>query len=359
MKKLILLILVCSLLLLTLTSCLQNDKGEETTPQDITESTTPHQSNDETTTPDKSPDVATPPDNTTVIVPPKEISIPVEEVFNTEKVRFEAQPFIQDASIIYVQWDMRFEISEYGVFIDNTLYDSAKIISNLTITYPVKIASATNTDMDTMISILEKIQNSETCYLLETKKQKDYQVAVYVIDNLYFIVSFRENGIVAKIHYVDLSDIPTPEIPPEVTTPPQNNNIPVPSENNPFGNEEVVFKTKLLTTVIASSWGGFEVRTTSNGEIYLDGVLYENKGVFDTPDIVYNQQILSESLRKEELSKILEKIQDAESYYVLETQDANKYGDKFSIYYINGTYYFLVEYNGKVKAIWCSENFVQ
>ena len=41
MKKLILLILVCSLLLLTVTSCLQNNKNEQTTPQDITESTTP------------------------------------------------------------------------------------------------------------------------------------------------------------------------------------------------------------------------------------------------------------------------------------------------------------------------------
>ena len=50
MKKLILLILVCSLLLLTVTSCLQNNKNEQTTPQDITESTTPI----ETTTSDAS-----------------------------------------------------------------------------------------------------------------------------------------------------------------------------------------------------------------------------------------------------------------------------------------------------------------
>jgi hypothetical protein len=41
MKKTILLILVCSLLLLTVTSCLQNNKNEQTTPQNTTEETTP------------------------------------------------------------------------------------------------------------------------------------------------------------------------------------------------------------------------------------------------------------------------------------------------------------------------------
>ena len=46
MKKLILLILVCSLLLLTVTSCLQNNKNEQTTPQNTPDETTP----DETST---------------------------------------------------------------------------------------------------------------------------------------------------------------------------------------------------------------------------------------------------------------------------------------------------------------------
>lgn len=43
MKKLILLILIGSLLLLTVTSCLQNDKGEQTTPQNTVEETTPEE----------------------------------------------------------------------------------------------------------------------------------------------------------------------------------------------------------------------------------------------------------------------------------------------------------------------------
>ena len=50
MRKTILLILVCSLLLLTVTSCLQNNKTEQTTPQDITDGTTQDNVLDKTTT---------------------------------------------------------------------------------------------------------------------------------------------------------------------------------------------------------------------------------------------------------------------------------------------------------------------
>ena len=55
------------------------------------------------------------------------------------------------------------------------------------------------------------------------------------------------------------------------------------------------------------------------------------------------------------LYELLVKIRNAESCYVLQAQGNNKYGNIFSIYYIDGIYYFLNEYDGKVRTIWCEK----
>lgn len=109
----------------------------------------------------------------------------------------------------------------------------------------------------------------------------------------------------------------------------------------------------MLSSIPVSSWGGFEVRRTSNGEIYMNGALYENIGVFKTPNIVYDRAIIYQSFMDDALAELLVKIRNAESRYVLQTQDDNRYGKTFSIYYIDGMYCFLNEYNGRVTALWC------
>ena len=210
MKKTILLILVCSLLLLTVTSCLQNNKNEQTTPQDITESTTPHQSNDETTTPDNLTQETTTPDDTTIVIPPDDDKIPFADVFGYQNVAFTAQPFIQDASIESVQTEIEIEALNWAIKIDNVLYSSAKIISNPTIIYPQKIAPATNQSMDESFDTLSRIQNSDTCCMLETMTDNENvkKLAVYNIEGVHYLLTFHENGNVAAIYYVDnMSDI--------------------------------------------------------------------------------------------------------------------------------------------------------
>ena len=149
----------------------------------------------------------------------------------------------------------------------------------------------------------------------------------------------------AKIHYIDEN----------AELPPENNDVPAPNENGLFDNEEGSFVTKFFAGYMLSSWGGFEVRRTSNGEIYLNGTLYENTGVFKTPNIVYDSSIISRSFMDDALYELLVKIRNAESCYVLQAQGNNKYGNIFSIYYIDGIYYFLNEYDGKVRTIWCEK----
>ena len=353
MKKTILLILVGSLLLLTVTGCLQNSKNEQTTPQNKTESTTPHQSIDKTTTPQNTteenttPEITTP-EETTIpeqTVTPVEQNVSFEEVFGIPFMFFNAQPFIQDASIEETQGEMRVEVLDYGIYLPNAMYSYATVVEDPTIVYPKEIVSATDKDRDTVIDVLTEMQNSEICYVLKNSISTSTKIAVYRIANVYYIVTFYEGDRVAKIHYIDK----------DAELPPENNDVPAPNENGLFNNEEVSFMTKFFAGYLLSSWGGFEVRRTSNGEIYLDGTLYENIGVFRTPNIVYDSSIISVSFRNEEISKLLEKIRKTKSCYVLQAQGNNKYGDIFSIYYIDGIYYFLNEYDGKVRTIWCEK----
>ena len=351
MKKTILLILVGSLLLLTVTGCLQNSKNEQTTPHNKTESTTPHQSIDKTTTPQNTteenttPEITTP-EETTIpeqTVTPVEQTASFEEVFGIPFMFFNAQPFIQDASIEETQGEMRVEVLDFGIYMPNAVYSYATVVEDPTIVYPKEIVSATDKDRDTVMAVLTEIQNSESCYVLKNSISTSTKIAVYRIANVYYIVTFYEGDRVAKIHYIDK----------DAELPPENNEVSAPNENGLFDNEEVTFYTKMLSSIPVSSWSGFEVRRTSNGEIYMNGALYENIGVFKTPNIVYDRAIIYQSFMDDTLAELLVKIRNAESRYVLQTQDDNRYGKTFSIYYIDGTYCFLNEYNGRVTAL-CS-----
>ena len=366
MKKLILLILVCSLLLLTVTSCLQNNKTEQTTPQDITESTTPHKTIDETTTPDKSPspDLTTTPDNTTVIVPPKEINVGYEEVFGPPIMVFEAQPFIKDASDLASQRKLKVEVLESGIYTAKDLYDYATVVSNPTIVYPVQIASATDKDQGTMIEILEKIQNWETCYALKSTKENADKMSVYNIGGVLFIISFQENGIVKEIHYINSSDLPAHGTPPEVTTPTENV-MPVPSGINPFGEGPSTFVARLFAQLGSLSWSPSLNIKVENGKIYLSDFLYESIGIINNPLVSYSDGILwaleidKENSEVEETRKnaekklaVLEEIKTCTFCYVIETQTDAKFGKKIAVFYINGEYYLLNAVDEDVTRVW-------
>ena len=351
MKKLLLLILVGSFLLLPLVGC--NDAFAEgntplsSPPDENADATTPENTIEENTTPEiTTPEETTTSEETTTpeeTITPVEQTVSFEEVFGAPFMFFDAQPLIQDASIEKAQAEMRVEVLDYGIYLPNAVYSYATVVEDPTIVYPKEIVSATDKNRDAVMAVLTEIQNSESCYVLKNSISTSTKIAVYSIANVYYIVTFYEGDRVAKIHYIDEN----------AELPPENNDVPAPNENGLFDNEEVTFYTKMLSSIPVSSWGGFEVKRTSNGEIYMNGALYENTGVFKTPNIVYDRAIIYQSFMDDALAELLVKIRNAESRYVLQTQDDNRYGKTFSIYYIDGMYCFLNEYNGRVTALWC------
>ena len=146
------------------------------------------------------------------------------------------------------------------------------------------------------------------------------------------------------------------ETTPGVTTPPQNSALPAPSENNPFGDKALSFTSDLLIQArFLSAVFALDIRNTENGEIYLNNILYENIGVYSNSSITYEESILYYDVAgEEEVTNILEKINDAPTCYVLETQSENHFAKRVSVYYIEGVYYFLDTFGGTVTRIWSS-----
>ena len=149
----------------------------------------------------------------------------------------------------------------------------------------------------------------------------------------------------------------TPEVTtPEATTPPENNTLPTPSENNPFGDKATLFTSDLLIQApFLSAEFALDIRSTENGEIYLNNISYEYIGVHSNLIVTYEESMLYYDVNgNEEITNILERINDAPNCYVLETQSENHFAKKVSVYYIEGVYYFLDTFGGTVTRIWCS-----
>ena len=52
---------------------------------------------------------------------------------------------------------------------------------------------------------MQKIQNSETCYMLETESTtaKAKKIAVYIVDGKYYFVNFSSSNELIRIHYTN------------------------------------------------------------------------------------------------------------------------------------------------------------
>ena len=151
----------------------------------------------------------------------------------------------------------------------------------------------------------------------------------------------------------------TPENSTTENTPPQNNNLPAPNENGLFSNRSGTVVMEVLAQIPVSSYYGVEVEMADDGKIYINDILYENIGVFATPELAYLEPIPYIAQQDEKLAEILQKIQSTQSCYVLETQGVERYGKKISVYYIDDTYYFLNKYDGNVSRIWYEDKTVE
>jgi hypothetical protein len=146
-------------------------------------------------------------DNTTVITPPDDDIVSFEDVFGLQNIAFTAQPFVQDASIASEQTEIEVDVI-WAIRVDNVLYSSVKISNDPTIVYPQKLYLSTDKSADEVYEILGEIQNAESCYMLESEADHANvkKLAVYNINGIHYLLTFHENGIVAQIYCVNISE---------------------------------------------------------------------------------------------------------------------------------------------------------
>ncbi len=116
--------------------------------------------------------------------------------------RFTAAPFIQGA----VSWVYALDISVNNgqIYLGKVLYDKVTYTKELAIRYTEDFALPGQVDASIMAA-LDAIQQHKGCYLLETDAVTRYgqRVAVYNIDDVYYFVSFDQNGAVLRIHSIN------------------------------------------------------------------------------------------------------------------------------------------------------------
>lgn len=118
------------------------------------------------------------------------------------KTQLTAEMFIQSVAISSM-YSLDIEVVGDKIRINNTLYKKAGRVTDPEITYEHTLFSwAEHQDPSGhIVEVLEKIQNSESCYVLEAENYAStgMRVAIYEIDGMYYFATSLD-GIVLKIH---------------------------------------------------------------------------------------------------------------------------------------------------------------
>lgn len=92
-----------------------------------------------------------------------------------------------------------------------------------------------------------------------------------------------------------------------------------------------------------------------NGNIYLNDTLYDGVEIISNPAITYDMEILWSADTAgdgEKISEVLGKIKSSEDCYMLESKNGDDVSQKYTVYKIDGVYYFLSLFeNGEVMRI--------
>ena len=124
---------------------------------------------------------------------------------NDDSIEITAAPFAQHASLSAV-FSLDVEISEDNIYVGGNLYDKVEYVRNPEIA--ISDFDSANKDVtdEECLEIIEKIKNGKSCYILETESAQveSKKIAVYVIDDAYYFLSFMQNSEeqVGRIRYV-------------------------------------------------------------------------------------------------------------------------------------------------------------
>ena len=169
MKKLILFMIVASLLLMSMSSCLPNDKNEGTTPDNTTE-------NNALPTPS------------------------AKNPFGDKAVSLTTDLLIQ-SPFLSAGFALDIRNTENGeIYLNDILYENIGSLSNLEITYEETMINYGVETNEEMSNVLAKIKNAPNCYVLETQSKDHFakKISVYYIDGVYYLLD-TYGGTVTRI----------------------------------------------------------------------------------------------------------------------------------------------------------------
>ena len=143
--------------------------------------------------------------------PPVNNIVPVpdgEKPFGNVQTSFTAEIFAQNA-LMSSRFSLEVRIDNDKIYLGKTLYSCFGIFKNPTVTYSEYLLQDIEFDEDAgeKMKVLEKIKNSETCYMLKPVESDSAKIIMlYYIDGVYYF-SDSVDGKPSRIHYA-ITDIP-------------------------------------------------------------------------------------------------------------------------------------------------------
>lgn len=127
---------------------------------------------------------------------------------NDGNATLRAEPYMNPG--ISWEYSLDIEIQDGKIYINGVLYEESSSVPPVIIYSEGFSAHAAFVDEinnnQEMSNTLQKIKNSESCYLLETNQDcsTGKMISVYEIEGVYYFVRFFDNGTVMRIHYAPI-----------------------------------------------------------------------------------------------------------------------------------------------------------
>ena len=121
---------------------------------------------------------------------------------NENPTEFIAEPFAQNASLSWV-YSINIKVVENEIYLNDIQYGSVELVDNfLTVNEAWLIKLNDDVSDEEYHSIIQVIKGCKKCYLLkiESNDAVSEQTAIYIIDGVYYFMTFDKSNEVIRIH---------------------------------------------------------------------------------------------------------------------------------------------------------------
>ena len=361
MKKSVAVLLLSSLLLLSLTGCLAEDKDKETyvsikEPTDASDELSSNDNNQiskDKTSSESELSAKTPMSRQELLKKMKE-SFSVGDDGNS--VSFIADIFAQQAAISSYYSSLTVKIVEDDIYFEDILYDRFEVVDNSQIGYSDFMTKLEEfTAEEEFLSIMGSLKESVKCYIFETQSDKYFskKIGVLEIEGTYYLLSFFDSDTVTRIYCAGerMSDTPKQKL-----IDLMKRDLSIVAQEN-----KINFSAELLagSESISSSYPSIAIEIYLDN-IYVNGVLYDQLEIADNSQIKFVEETLKNantSISDEELRNVINTLKSSEKCYRLFAKDINEFFPCVAVYKVGDTYYFASFANNRtVVAIHCVVN---